>query len=176
MPERACVERLVGLHAAEGEVYSPEASEQGPPPAFPVLCSALLIMLTNITGTAIYVALRLPIAVHELSRHMQGAKATHMIHPSEIFSVWQQLRKCGKCVACAEGPVLCPASGSMCPPHQTCHCHLRHDQMEQGPTEPHTRRSTFLLSSGDAGTGGRPGPVLVCDTPSPPPPPPSFER
>ena len=25
-------------------------------------------------------------------------------------------------------------------------------------------------------TGGRPGPVLVCDTPQPPPPPPGFER
>ena len=24
--------------------------------------------------------------------------------------------------------------------------------------------------------GGRPGPVLVCDTPQPPPPPPGFER
>ena len=30
---------------------------------------------------------------------------------------------------------------------------LRHDQMEQGPTEPHAGRSTFLLSSG--GAGGR---------------------
>ena len=30
-------------------------------------------------------------------------------------------------------------------------CQLRHNQMEQGPTEPHTGRSTFLLSSGDAG-------------------------
>ena len=32
-------------------------------------------------------------------------------------------------------------------------CRLRHDQMEQGPTEPHTGRGTFLLSSG--GAGGR---------------------
>ena len=32
-------------------------------------------------------------------------------------------------------------------------CQLRHDQMEQGPTEPHAGRSTFLLSSG--GAGGR---------------------
>ena len=30
---------------------------------------------------------------------------------------------------------------------------LRHDPMEQGPTEPHAGRSTFLLSSG--GAGGR---------------------
>ena len=30
---------------------------------------------------------------------------------------------------------------------------LRHDQMGQGPTEPHARRGTFLLSSG--GAGGR---------------------
>ena len=29
----------------------------------------------------------------------------------------------------------------------------RHDQMEQGPTEPHAGRSTFLLSSGGAGGG-----------------------
>ena len=28
---------------------------------------------------------------------------------------------------------------------------LRRDRMEQGPTEPHARRSTFLLSSGGAG-------------------------
>ena len=27
---------------------------------------------------------------------------------------------------------------------------LRHDRMEQGPTEPHAGRSTFLLSSGGA--------------------------
>ena len=32
-------------------------------------------------------------------------------------------------------------------------CQLRHDQMEQGPTEPHAGRSTFLLSSGAAGGG-----------------------
>ena len=32
-------------------------------------------------------------------------------------------------------------------------CQLRHDQIEQGPTEPHTGRSTFLLSSGGAGGG-----------------------
>ena len=32
-------------------------------------------------------------------------------------------------------------------------CQLRHDQMEQGPTEPRTGRSTFLLSSGGAGAG-----------------------
>ena len=32
-------------------------------------------------------------------------------------------------------------------------CQLRHDRMEQGPTEPHAGRSTFLLSSG--GAGGR---------------------
>ena len=30
---------------------------------------------------------------------------------------------------------------------------LRHDRMEQGLTEPHTGRSTFLLSSGGAGGG-----------------------
>ena len=30
---------------------------------------------------------------------------------------------------------------------------LRHDQMEQGPTEPQSGRSTFLLSSGGAGGG-----------------------
>ena len=30
---------------------------------------------------------------------------------------------------------------------------LRHDQMEQGPTEPHAGRSTCLLSSGGAGGG-----------------------
>ena len=30
---------------------------------------------------------------------------------------------------------------------------LRHGQMEQGPTEPHAGRSTFLLSSGGAGGG-----------------------
>ena len=32
-------------------------------------------------------------------------------------------------------------------------CQLRHDQMEQGPTEPHAGRSTFLLIFG--GAGGR---------------------
>ena len=32
-------------------------------------------------------------------------------------------------------------------------CPLRGDRMEQGPTEPHAGRSTFLLSSG--GAGGR---------------------
>ena len=32
-------------------------------------------------------------------------------------------------------------------------CRLRHDQMEQGPTEPHAGRSTFLLSSGGAVAG-----------------------
>ena len=32
-------------------------------------------------------------------------------------------------------------------------CRLRHDQMEQGPTEPHAGRSAFLLSSGGAGGG-----------------------
>ena len=30
-------------------------------------------------------------------------------------------------------------------------CRLRHDPMEQDPTEPHTGRGTFLLSSGGAG-------------------------
>ena len=30
---------------------------------------------------------------------------------------------------------------------------LRHDPMEQGPTEPHAERGTFLLSSGGAGGG-----------------------
>ena len=30
---------------------------------------------------------------------------------------------------------------------------LRHDQMEQGPTEPHAGRGTFVLSSGGAGSG-----------------------
>ena len=33
-------------------------------------------------------------------------------------------------------------------------CQLRHDQMEQGPTEPHAGCSTFLLSSGGAGGAG----------------------
>ena len=32
-------------------------------------------------------------------------------------------------------------------------CRLRHDRMEQDPTEPHAGRSTFLLSSGGAGGG-----------------------
>ena len=32
-------------------------------------------------------------------------------------------------------------------------CQLRHDRMEQGPTESHAGRSTFLLSSGGAGGG-----------------------
>ena len=32
-------------------------------------------------------------------------------------------------------------------------CHLRHDRMEQDPTEPHAGRGTFLLSSGGAGGG-----------------------
>ena len=32
-------------------------------------------------------------------------------------------------------------------------CQLRHDPMEQGPTEPHAGRRTFLLSSGGAGGG-----------------------
>ena len=32
-------------------------------------------------------------------------------------------------------------------------CQLGHDPMEQGPTEPHAGRSTFLLSSGGAGGG-----------------------
>ena len=32
-------------------------------------------------------------------------------------------------------------------------CQLRHDPMEQRPTEPHAGRSTFLLSSGGAGGG-----------------------
>ena len=32
-------------------------------------------------------------------------------------------------------------------------CRLRHDRMEQAPTEPHAGRSTFLLSSGGAGGG-----------------------
>ena len=30
-------------------------------------------------------------------------------------------------------------------------CRLRHDQMDQGPAEPHAGRSTFLLSSGGRG-------------------------
>ena len=33
-------------------------------------------------------------------------------------------------------------------------CQLRHERMEQGLTEPHSARGTFLLSSGDA-RGGR---------------------
>ena len=33
-------------------------------------------------------------------------------------------------------------------------CRLRHDQTEQGPTEPHVGRGTFLLSSSGAGGGG----------------------
>ena len=32
-------------------------------------------------------------------------------------------------------------------------CQLRYDPMEQGPTEPHAGRSTFLLSSGGVGGG-----------------------
>ena len=32
-------------------------------------------------------------------------------------------------------------------------CRLRHDRMERGPTEPHTGRGTFLLSSGGVGGG-----------------------
>ena len=35
----------------------------------------------------------------------------------------------------------------------TSTCQPRHDQMEQGPTEPHAGRSTFLLSFGGAGGG-----------------------
>ena len=42
-------------------------------------------------------------------------------------------------------PVLCRLATSVCQP--------RHDQMEQGPTEPHAGCSTFLLSSGGAGGG-----------------------
>ena len=38
-------------------------------------------------------------------------------------------------------------------------CQLRHDRMEQDPTEPHAGRSTFLLSSGGVGGGG--GRVLL---------------
>ena len=34
-----------------------------------------------------------------------------------------------------------------------CACERRRNQMEQGPTEPHTGRSTFLLSSGGAEGG-----------------------
>ena len=33
-------------------------------------------------------------------------------------------------------------------------CQLRHDPMEQGPTEPHAGRSAFLPSSGGAGGAG----------------------
>ena len=50
----------------------------------------------------------------------------------------------GMAFACARdlGPGLPPAFAKP-----------RHDQMEQGPTEPHAGRGTFLLSSG--GVGGR---------------------
>ena len=30
-------------------------------------------------------------------------------------------------------------------------CHLRYERVAQGPTEPHSGRGTFLLSSGDGG-------------------------
>ena len=71
----------------------------------------------------------------------------------------------------------------------------RHNQMEQGPTEPHAGRSTFLLSSGGAGGGYyrvviETGPIptenqfpcrtlvtcLVGTPLDPPPPPPSGQN
>ena len=48
--------------------------------------------------------------------------------------------------------LLTPRPG-MCNRLATSTCQLRHDPMEQGPTEPHTGRRTFLLSSGGAGGG-----------------------
>ena len=45
-------------------------------------------------------------------------------------------------------------------------CRLRHDPVEQGPTEPHAGRSTFLLSSG--GAGGRYYSVAFDTGPFPP--------
>ena len=38
-------------------------------------------------------------------------------------------------------------------PRRATSCQLRHDRMEQGPTESHAGRSTFLLSSGGGGGG-----------------------
>ena len=55
----------------------------------------------------------------------------------------------------AKGPVLQPPKSRS----STCRvatsiCQPRHDQMDQGPAEPHPGRSTFLLSSGGAGGAG----------------------
>ena len=43
--------------------------------------------------------------------------------------------------------------GTVPPRPATSICQLRYDRMEQGPTDPHTGHSTFLLSSGGAGGG-----------------------
>ena len=51
------------------------------------------------------------------------------------------------------GVVLRRGGGVVSPRLATSVCRLRHDRMEQGPTEPHAGRSTFLLSSGGAGGG-----------------------
>ena len=54
----------------------------------------------------------------------------------------------------AVGPSLSHAqAGHLSTRLATSICQLRHDRMQQGPTEPHTGRGTFLLSSGGAGGG-----------------------
>ena len=60
-------------------------------------------------------------------------------------------RRSGRC-----GWQLCtlPALAQALTRLGTSVCQPRHDQMEQGPTEPQAGRSTFLLSSGSAGGAG----------------------
>ena len=73
------------------------------------------------------------------------------------------INEAGRCRACHAHETLRAADGAMMSGFELASTiltrlasrvrQLRHDQMEQGPTEPHAGHSTFLLSSG--GAGGR---------------------
>ena len=100
----------------------------------------------------------IPTALH-VSR---GSAATHMVRTVQQGSVSQMVHAVqhaalGATTDWVSGQRLFMDTVPEAPPQMVrarlanSVCQLRHDQMEQGPTEPHAGRSTFLLSSGGAG-------------------------
>ena len=80
------------------------------------------------------------------------ADTLHMGGDARLGHVSRCTQACRQEGGCALHAAECTA-GSLRVRFAPGVCRLRHDQMGQGPTEPHAGRSTFLLSSGGAGGG-----------------------
>ena len=77
---------------------------------------------------------------HVQASGAQVVGATAVLHPGDAREgPWGRR---GGCKSACQTPCA-----------SVCVCQLRHNRMEQGPTEPHAGHSTFLLSCG--GVGGR---------------------